>query len=678
MDQPQKSSQSALAFQLVTELTSLVDETTFTKRMAVLRDIKDAWEKNIEVTVVTEEDSFGYGEQMHLDDADEVQMGPGDFNLDYFEEKPEYLRGRPDTEPLVDEEVGNKRGQVKEKKLSRAGTLQPGSFAKSVREDNGFDGKDTGNVSTPQSAGKTRPIGASPKRKTPTVLPRNFPCLFCSKQFMHEGHLKKHILKHSEDLSCKICGKKFSTVKAKSSHAKTHLNQNMSNTNPKKLQSQKQPKCPKSQSKAPQPTHLTPGTYTAQEEQIAHASTSNPPTSPGVNQYHGDTCEVKQEESNLTVTGGVVIEASPSSVSSKTHRSGIKQKYRCKYCSVSLSSSSRLLYHESLHLKDPLKIRKMGKKMPSGRHLPGPSQRQIQKKKFPKSMPAKRTMAPQKEDLFKCQYCRKLYFTRESSLNKHLNDMHPEMIPGLERTDAARPTGRKVVETLQIQNLKTEVSYASLTRKAAPANTPNASASPMYNTSSVQKGPKMAGTGQISNVAKAKKNLSPTVSGASTSQFQIANNAPKSHSQLVTSLGSPIRQTAQQKSPSMSDLRSPSKQKSHIKHSSKSSDAPSVSGTGNKQEKSYPCRYCDKVSKSRRLIIEHERQHTGERPYPCKCGKAFTSVSSLRNHQRRNCALRGQADSMPANSQQNYESRTVVTRVESSHVEEMRSRIESN
>ncbi|XP_038062906.1 uncharacterized protein LOC119733400 isoform X2 [Patiria miniata] len=103
MDRSEKSSTSttmssltqsdkyALAFQLVTQLTSLVDGVLFAKRMAVLQVIKEAWEKNTEVTVITEESSFDCGEQMNPDTAERMQspqMAPVDSNLGSIEENP--------------------------------------------------------------------------------------------------------------------------------------------------------------------------------------------------------------------------------------------------------------------------------------------------------------------------------------------------------------------------------------------------------------------------------------------------------------------------------------------------------------------------------------------------------------------------------------------------------------
>ncbi|XP_038062909.1 uncharacterized protein LOC119733401 isoform X2 [Patiria miniata] len=88
-----QSDKYALAFQLVAQLTSLVDGTIFAKRVAVLRNIKEAWEKNKEVTIVTEEDKFVCGDQLNLAISDmfesvqNPQLGPDDSNVGSSTEK---------------------------------------------------------------------------------------------------------------------------------------------------------------------------------------------------------------------------------------------------------------------------------------------------------------------------------------------------------------------------------------------------------------------------------------------------------------------------------------------------------------------------------------------------------------------------------------------------------------
>ncbi|XP_022109524.1 zinc finger protein 420-like [Acanthaster planci] len=53
----------------------------------------------------------------------------------------------------------------------------------------------------------------------------------------------------------------------------------------------------------------------------------------------------------------------------------------------------------------------------------------------------------------------------------------------------------------------------------------------------------------------------------------------------------------------------------------------------------FKCHFCDKTSLRQTCIIQHERQHTGERPFSCRCGKAFPAASTLKKHQRDHCTL---------------------------------------
>ena len=55
-----------------------------------------------------------------------------------------------------------------------------------------------------------------------------------------------------------------------------------------------------------------------------------------------------------------------------------------------------------------------------------------------------------------------------------------------------------------------------------------------------------------------------------------------------------------------------------------------------KVEKSgkFKCRFCEKVLASNTNLINHERIHTGEKPYKCKyCGRGFTEKGNMRVHE---------------------------------------------
>ena len=54
------------------------------------------------------------------------------------------------------------------------------------------------------------------------------------------------------------------------------------------------------------------------------------------------------------------------------------------------------------------------------------------------------------------------------------------------------------------------------------------------------------------------------------------------------------------------------------------------------EERRYKCRFCQKGFKRREHLINHERIHTGEKPYKCDlCDAAFGDPSNWRKHKKK-------------------------------------------
>ncbi|CAN7994591.1 unnamed protein product, partial [Ixodes pacificus] len=62
---------------------------------------------------------------------------------------------------------------------------------------------------------------------------------------------------------------------------------------------------------------------------------------------------------------------------------------------------------------------------------------------------------------------------------------------------------------------------------------------------------------------------------------------------------------------------------------------PRLSWQANSRSGKHRCRYCPYSSSSRAHVVNHERTHTGEKPYCCRfCSKAFTQQAGLVCHER--------------------------------------------